>query len=162
MSLRKHPVGSEEYVRHFMFIEAPLDIVGHEMIFWGKASWWPNFGTIATVRESENPLQLGTRFRHEIKKPFKQTWISEVVKYIPNRLIEWSLRPGMIKGSEVLKLEERANGTRLDYALYGAPSNVLNKFLWKLFVRKPYEEYTKRILLALRDHVTKSQERQNL
>ena len=61
----------------------------------------------------------------------------------------------MFKGFEIINLEERANGTRIDYELHFQIRGPLNLILWPLIFRKQYTDTIKLIFDALKDHLVK-------
>lgn len=145
---------------HFIFIEVPIDIVAPEVVLWGESEWWPKKCLMRFTRESQGEIGVGTRYRQKIRKPLGHSWKVEVTKFIPDRLVERTFQTGMFQGYEVTKIEERSNGTRIDYELHYKIRGLLNKLLWPLCYRKQHDKNIKMILSALKDHVTKKHQEQ--
>jgi hypothetical protein len=154
--------GKEEVNHHFIFIEAPIEIVGPEIVFWGEALWWPQNCPVRFIREGEGPVREGTRYQHKVLRPFPLSGLVEVTRLVPNRLIERTFRGGVFKGVETVMIEERANGTRVDYDLSMRFRDPVNMFLWPLLYRRFHDDNIRLILEALKDYaVKKHQEMQD-
>ena len=156
---------AKEQVNHnFFFVEVPFNIVGPEAMAWGEGSWWPKNSLTQFSRISDGELNVGTRFKMKIMKPVPAALTVEVTKFVPNKILELTFKSGIFKGGyEVIKLEERTNGTRLDYEFHSRAKGVLNQVL-SLLYQNPYAENAKLILSSLKEHVLKEyhdhQERQ--
>ena len=121
--------------RHFVFIEAPVDKIWPEIVKWGEAEWWPGKCAIKFTREGHGDIEEGVSYIQEIllnnfskfvqKKSPK--WKTRITKLENNLMIERTFFGGMLKGNEVVRLGERANGTRIDYALNYKVVGSLNK-----------------------------------
>jgi hypothetical protein len=57
---------------------------------------------------------------------------------------------GFLRARELLTLEERSNGVRIDYLMQLAAQSLSQKFIWKLFFQKRFEKNLKEIFKALK------------
>lgn len=138
--------------RHFVFVEAPIRIVGPEAEVWGEGEWWPKDSGVKVTRQTNGALAVGTRYLHSVNKPFVKDWISEVTKYVPGKLVERTFRGGLLEGFEAVTIEERSNGTRVDYELHYRVNGLVGKLLWLLIYRRKHDENIKKILEALKNY----------
>lgn len=151
---------TEEVKYHFLFVEVPIAVVAEEIIRWGEASWWPKKCLMQYKRETEGPVKVGTRYRLRIRKPLTPTWIVEVTRFIPNELIERTFKNGMFAGYELIRVEERANGTRIDYELHFRIRGLLNKILWPMLYRKQHDGDLEMIMSSLKEHLNQRHQRE--
>ncbi len=142
---------------HFVFIEAPQELVGPEIILWGEASWWPKECTMKFIRETPGELKVGTRFKQKVLMPGAPSWDVEVTKLIPNQEIERTFLNGIFMGKETVALEGRQNGTRVDYTMCYKIRGRLNGMLWPLVFEKMHDKNVGLILSALKDFVIRKQ-----
>ena len=146
----------EQVNYHFFFVEVPIDIVGPEAMAWGQGTWWPQKSLTHFVKAAEGEVGVGTRFKIKIAKPMTPAVLVEITNFIPNNILEFTFKSGMFKGGhEVIKIEERANGTRVDYTLNYRIKGILNQILWPLLYHKQYAENSKLIMTVLKEHVLK-------
>lgn len=138
---------------HFVFIEASINAVGPEAMSWGEASWWPQDSRLQFRRLGEGTLEIGTQFEMKVKGFMGPTFVAEVTQLIPNRLLELTYRKGFIIGQESIRIEERANGTRIDYELKYRITGLLNVVLWNLFFQKAHDRNLRQILDALKEYI---------
>lgn len=138
---------------HFIFIEAPIDIVGPEAMLWGDAQWWPTKCSMRFTKKTEGDVRVGTEYEQKVLMPFGPKWIVKVTKIIPNRMVRRDFKTGILEGYEVVRVGERSNGTRIDYELYYKIRGLVNKILWLFIYRKKHDENMVLILNALKDHV---------
>lgn len=142
---------------HFVFIEAPQELVGLEIILWGEASWWPAKCTMKFTRKTSGELQVGTRFEQKVLMPGAPSWEVEVTKLIPNQEIERTFLNGIFIGKETVALEPRLNGMRVDYTMRYKIRGRLNGILWPLVFEKMHDQNVELILSALKDFVLRKQ-----
>jgi hypothetical protein len=158
MSIKqKQPVRNDKtVVRHFIFIEAPIEIVGPEAMAWGVASWWPAESLLRFTKMSAGDLAVGTVYKQEIKmKRLSTSWQVEITKFEPNILVERTFKGGLIKGCEIVRIGERSNGTRVDYERDYEIVGPLNKILWPVFYQKQYDANIELALRKLKDYAVK-------
>ena len=93
------------------------------------------------------------KYAIKVNKLLAQDWGAEVTKLFPQRLIERTFDKGMFKGFEVVTIEERANGTRIDYELHFQIQGPLNLILWPFIFRKQYVQTIKVILNSLKNYL---------
>ena len=138
-------------IQRFVFVEVPIEYVGPQVASVGEAAWWPknclwNISRRPKAKSRSDAL-------HQDSKPSAADWVAEVTQFVPNRLIEYTFKAGMFRGYQVIKLEERANGTRVDFELHFRVSGLLNAFLWPFVYQKQYEETIMQVLNALKDNL---------
>ncbi|HOW36161.1 MAG TPA: SRPBCC family protein [Candidatus Omnitrophota bacterium] len=142
---------------HFVFIEVPESIVAPEVILWGESSWWPKKCAMKFTRLTEGELRVGTQFEQKVLLPLGPHWKVEVTKLVPNREIERTFLDGMFKGKEWVVIDERLNGTRVDYYMDCQIQGIVNKILWPVLFKKLHDSNIKMILAALRDYAVKKE-----
>lgn len=146
---------------HFVFIEAPIALVFPEIVSWGEAAWWPKKSDMKFVKKTEGDVAVGTRYVQKVKGAFAPHWVVEVSKIVPNKLIERTFKTGMFRGYEVVKLEERSNGTRVDYEMLYFINGFINKFMWSFKFKEKHDENLKLILATMQETIlTKQKENQ--
>ncbi len=151
--LPRKPKSSFSVIHQFLFLEAPIQAVSAELITWGEAVWWPKDCLWKYVRQTDGEIRVGTEYVIKINKPSAADWSVEVTQLLPNRLIERTFTKGLFKGFERIMLEERANGTRIDYELHFKIRGLLNIFLWPFVLRAQYLKTIQKILSALQDYL---------
>ncbi len=160
-NILKHKLQNSFTVIHqFLFFEAPIGLVSDELIRWGEAQWWPKDCLWKYIRQTDGEIRVGTQYLIKINKPSAADWTAEVSQLLPNRLVERTFKKGLFNGFERIMLEERANGTRIDYELHFKIRGFLNIFLWPFVLRGQYLKTIKTILAALQSHLAKIQETQ--
>ena len=139
---------------HFFFVEVPVHLVAPQAMLWGESEWWPKKCRVRFVREGEpGVIQEGVRYRQKILRPFRRTWEVEISEVIPNRLVRRSFKSGMFQGGyEIVRIEERANGTRIDYEMHYAVKGLMNKLLWSFFYEKWHNKNMEIVMAALKDY----------
>lgn len=140
-------------IHQFVFIEAPIEVVSREVAAWGEASWWPKDVLWNYVRKTDGEIRVGTKYVIKINKPSAPDWAAEVTQYQPRHLVERTFSKGMFKGREVVVMEERSNGTRIDYELYFTIRGPLNLILWPLVFRSQYMKTIKQILKSFKTNL---------
>ena len=143
-------------MHHFVFIEAPIDIVAGIALHWPDAPWWPQKCKLIYRVKNKTEGYLGSRIIIKVRKILGMKWLAEVTRYTPNRLVEHTFKWGMFRGSEVVSLEERYNGTRLDYVISYAIRGPLNNILWPIRFQKDHVASIKSILDGIHDQSLKA------
>jgi hypothetical protein len=138
---------------HFVFIEASINAVGPEAMNWGESAWWPKGASLQFQRVGDGPLMIGSKFEMKVQALFGPRFVVEVTQLIPNRLLEFTYRRGFIIGKESIKIEERANGTRIDYEMHYQIKGLFPKILWPLLFEKQHNASLRRILDALKEYI---------
>lgn len=159
-TLPRKPKSSFSVIHQFLFLEAPIQAVSAELITWGEAAWWPKDCLWKYVRQTDGEIHVGTQYVIKINKPSAADWRAEVSQLLPNRLVERTFTKGLFKGFERIMLEERANGTRIDYELHFKIRGFLNIFLWPFVLRAQYLKTIQKILSALQDYLRNVQKNQ--
>ena len=153
---------SKDWVIHqFMFLEAPVEVVSAEVTTWGEASWWPKDCLWKYTRQTDGDIRVGTQYVIKINKPSAPDWKAEVTQLLPSRLIERTFTKGMFKGFERVILEEKSNGTRIDYELHFQLRGLVNILLWPFFLKKQYVATIKKVLEALKQYILAEAKRQH-
>ena len=147
---------------HFILIEAPADLIVPEVILWGEAVWWPKNSSMKFTRLTPGEIQAGTKYRQKVLLPLAPTWEAEVTRLVPGKEIERTFLNGMFKGKETVTLEERYNGTKVEYVMHYEVLGILNRILWQLFFRKMHDRNIEMILKALQNYVTTKQKAETL
>ena len=137
---------------HFVFVEAPVSIVAPEAEIWGEGAWWPQNTEVKITRITDGGMNVGTRYRHAVNKPFVKDWVSEVTKYVPGALVERTFQDGILEGFELIKIEERSNGTRVDYELHYRVNGLFKQLLWRLIYQRKHDENIRKILEAMKNY----------
>ena len=155
LKFKKH--SSPKLNHHFVFIEAAGDLIAPEAILWGEADWWPRRSLMKFTRLTSGEIQLGTRYRQKVLLPFAPKWEAEVTQLIPGKAIERTFLNGIFKGKETVSLEERYNGTKVEYAMRYEILGIGNQILWRLFFEKMHDRSIERIFKALQNYVMNKQ-----
>lgn len=140
-------------IHQFVFIEVPIEVVSSEVILWGESSWWPQNSLWKYHRMTDGEIRVGTQYNIKINKASAQDWTAEVTQLLPQKLIERTFIKGMFKGFEIVTMEERANGTRIDYELHFKIQGPLNLILWPFVFRKQYVETITLILNSMKNYL---------
>lgn len=151
-------VKQDKLNRHFIFIEESADLIAAEIILWGEAFWWPKNSVMQFTRLTPGEIRVGTRYRQQVLLPFAPSWEVEVTKFDPQGEIERTFLSGMFKGKETVRLEERYNGTKVDYLMQYQIQGVVNKILWLMVFQKMHDQNLEMILKSLRDYIMKKKE----
>lgn len=149
----RKPKNKPPTLRQFIFIEAPIERVSREIVTWGESVWWPTQCLWNYRRTTDGEPAVGTLYTLKINKPSAPDWAVEVTRLEPQKMVERTFRKGMFKGREVVLMEERANGTRVDYELYFTIQGPLNLVLWPLVLRQQYLRTIKSILSSLKKYM---------
>ncbi len=155
---KKSPAKKLNLSRSFVFIEAPIELVGPEAIPWGESSWWPKDSVMQFRKTSAGELAVGATYDMRLLKPFPQVWKVEVTKFVPGLMVERTFKKGFFTGFEVVRAEERSNGTRVEYELHYTIPGPLNQILWNLMCSKLHDASITKILEALKQHCLKKSE----
>jgi hypothetical protein len=151
--------------RHFVLIEAPIDKVGPQVILWGEAPWWPKGSAMKFVRKTEGDLQVGSKLeqrvilKNPILKLFAPHWEVEVSRLMPPKCIERTFLNGPFIGKEIVEVEERYNGARVNYQMEYQIQKWWDMFLWKMIFEKLHNRNINMILQALKSHVELEEQR---
>ncbi|MCC6758155.1 MAG: hypothetical protein IT395_00830 [Candidatus Omnitrophica bacterium] len=159
-TLKRKPKSKDSVIHQFMFLEAPVEIVSAEAVTWGESAWWPKDCLWKYLRQTDGDIRVGTQYVIKINKPSSHDWAAEVTQLLPTRLIERTFTRGMFKGFERVLLEEKSNGTRLDYELHFQIRGPINFLLWPFYLRGQYIKTIKSILSAFKDHTMAEVRRQ--
>lgn len=140
---------AEKKTVHFIFIEESRDKVAAELMKWDEALWWPKNPGIRIKRQTPGAIQVGTIFTYKL--PLVPAWTAEVATFSFNRTMVSAFQSPFLKGEEIIRIEERANGTKVEYEIRYRIAGLLNKFLWAFFGDKAYRDSIKKILNGFRD-----------
>ncbi|MCK5581782.1 MAG: hypothetical protein KAJ18_10985 [Candidatus Omnitrophica bacterium] len=146
----------------FFFVEVPVHIVAPQAMLWGESEWWPKANSMRFIRDGEpGEVQEGMQYCQVIAKPIPKKWKVEVSQVVSNRLVRRLFKNGMFKGGyEIVRIEERANGTRIDYEMHYSIKGLLNKVLWTLIYQRQYEKNVEMALSALKEYVIQEYQQQ--
>jgi len=144
--------------RHFVFIEAPVELVGPEAVLWGESAWWPKKSAMQFRKTSAGDLAVGATYEMRLVRPIPQAWQVEVTRYVPGHMVERMFKKGFFKGQEIVRAEERSNGTRVEYELHYAFSSPFHSLLWDLVCHKMHDANIMKNLEALKLHCMKKME----
>lgn len=147
---------------HFIFIEASADLIAPEIILWGEAQWWPKNSSMKFTRLTPGEIQVGTKYHQKVLLPLAPKWEVEVTRLVPGKAIERTFLSGMFKGREIVTLDERYNGTKVEYAMHYEVLGILNQILWQLFFQRLHDQNIQMILKALQGYVTSKQKMEML
>ncbi len=136
---------------HFVLIEAPADLVAPQVILWGEASWWPQKSTMKFTKITPGEIKVGTRYQQKVLLPMGPSWDVEVSQLIPCKLIERIFLNGIFRGKETLLIEERSNGTKVDYIMRFYIVGFLNKILWSIHFKRLHNLNIEMILSSLKN-----------
>ncbi len=140
-------------VHQFVFIEQDHEKLIAELFKWGVAEWWPGKVEVRYSREGGEIAQQGQKVTLDILKPWILKFEGEVVYCDQKGRLEVDFQKGFLRARELLTLEERSNGVRIDYLMQLAAQSLSQKFIWKLFFQKRFEKNLKEIFKALKHFV---------
>ncbi len=142
-------------VQQFLFIEVDKEKVVGEIFKWGNAQWWPTASEVHYTRDGEGVAQRGQKIALDILKPWALKFEGEVVDCDQKTRLEVDFPKGFMRARELLTLEERSNGVRIDYLMQLASQSqsLSQKWIWKLFFQKRFERNLKEIFKALKHFV---------
>ncbi len=146
---------------HFVFIEAPVKIVGPEVVAWGEAVWWPKKCSMRFVKKTPGEIKVGTRYEQKVLLPFAPRWDVEVTKLAFGQTIERTFLNGIFQGAEQVTIEERLNGTRVDYEMQYTLRTVIDKILWRLLFERMHDKNIQMILTALNNFCVEKHAKEN-
>ena len=135
--------------QHFVFVEAPSKIVGPEIISWGEATWWPKRCSMRFLKQTPGEIKVGTRYQQKVLMLFGPRWNVEVTKFVADKEIERTFLDGILIGAEQVTIEERLNGTRVDYVMNYSIRGFAKKMLWRFFFERMHDRNIEMILAAL-------------
>ena len=161
--ISKMKIPKPEQLRHhqFIFIEAPIDIVAELALEWGNSLWWPTDSQMKFVPIQTHPLEIGKQYRLEIKTPLKLGAQLEITQYTPRQFVQHTFCAGALIGQQQIALEERSNGTRLDYKIEYRVRGIINIVAWILYYEKKFQSGLGIILETIKNYSEKIyQERQ--
>ena len=146
---------TEEVVYHFIFLEdVPMATVASAVMAWQESAWWPKKCSIHFLQKSAG-AQPAPAPKQPLFKQAPSAWVVEVTKFVPGRLQERTVKTGLWEGVEILRIEERANGSRVVYELHCQIKGFLKRILWNFSYRKQLEKDIKLIFSALKEFIIK-------
>jgi hypothetical protein len=151
MKKAKSKTPSEKKTVHFVFIEESLDKVAAELMKWDEALWWPKNPGIQIKRQAPGAIQVGSTFSYKL--PMVPAWTAEVTTFVPQRILVNTFKSKFLRGGETVRIEERANGTKVEYEISYQINGLLNTILWILLGEKPYGNAMKKILAGFKAYV---------
>ena len=137
----------------FVFIEESVGKVGSAMMKWQDLTWWPKKPGIKIKCKMPGPIEVGKVLQYKLTQPLLSGWTAEVVDFVPNRKLESTFKSGLLQGIETIQIEERANGTKLEYRMDYQVKGFLNKIFWAIWGERAHANAIKKILEAFRDYV---------
>jgi len=139
-------------IRHFVFIEAPIDIVAELALDWGRPIWWPKDIGMNYAAVADMPLAEGRTYRIQFVNILRLTLSARVAQYLAGRQIEHQFISGILRGGQTITLEERSNGTRVDIVTWPRAHGFFNTLLWKVFFVGAYNRWIDRILATIKGY----------
>jgi len=141
---------------HFVFVEVTKEHVWPEVVQWSESAWWPKECSMKFSRGPQENIQLGTEYTLKVKALLGPTCLLKISRLVPDSEIERTFIKGLIKGFEIVKIEESSNGTRIDYEMTYEIKGLVNKILWAFFYEKLHNANIELILKALSDYLVKT------
>ncbi len=158
---KKPSTKKDKLNHHFILIEAPGGLVVPEVFLWGEASWWPKNSLMKFTRLTPGEIQVGTKYQQKILLPLAPQWEAAVTRLVPGKEIERTFLNGMFKGKETVTIEERYNGTKVDYLMQYHVLGIWNKIVWPLMFERLHDQNIEMIFKSLRDYVMNKKEMKN-
>ncbi len=144
-------------LRLFVFIEAPLEKVAAEIFRWDKSAWWPRESVLRYIPETPGGMKEGSRYTVKMLIPLADDLKVEVTNMNPKNGLVMEFNEGMLEGNELIILEGRYNGTRVNYILDYTVKGLLRSFIWNVFVKSRYLQSMKNILEHMKRYVNQKQ-----
>lgn len=153
--LNKKSNASQDLLRvhQFIFIEFDQEKVASEVLQWGNAEWWPTTAEIHYTRDGQGVAQQGQKIMLDILRPWALKFEGEVIFCDQKTRLEVDFQKGFLRARELLTLEERSNGVRIDYLMQLAAQSLSQKWIWKIFFQRRFESSLREILRALKRFV---------
>jgi hypothetical protein len=155
--LKKRQQPREETRYHFILIEAPLHAVGPEIILWGEAAWWPKKSKLQFARINPGDIQTGTRYQARLLAFRAPLWEVEVTNLVDDQEIQRTFSHRRFKIKENLNLEERYNGTKVNYWLTYNIQGLFHRILWRVLFQRFYNQSVMMALASLKDYIESQQ-----
>ncbi|MFA5060595.1 MAG: SRPBCC family protein [Candidatus Omnitrophota bacterium] len=144
-----------ELNHHSIFISAPIDAVGAQIVLWGEASWWPKRCSMKFIPEDGGEIKVGKKFKQKVLFPSAPSWTVCVTRLILNREIERTFLDGIFSGKETVTTKNVAQGTQVDYVMDFKINGSFNQVLWRIIFRRLHDRNIKLILRSLKDFMEK-------
>ena len=137
-------------------IKAVCYEIFRELISWGQSSWWPK-QTLMSIENLSGTIDVGTRYRQQVKVPFGPNWCT-VNKVIDkkNLYIRRDFFGNMFDGFEELTIvpDEDGNG-EVCYTFAAELKGALSRFFWKNGAKKIHTDNITMILSSLKEYLEK-------
>jgi len=142
---------------HFILIESPLHTVEREIILWGEALWWPKKSRLQFVRITSGGIPMGTRYQARLLTFWGPRWEVEVTKLMDGYQIRRTFSHRRFILEENLNLEERYNGTKVNYWLTYRIQGLFHRILWQVRFQRLFDKAVELALASLKNHVESQQ-----
>jgi hypothetical protein len=137
-------------------IEAVCYDIFKELVSWGQSSWWPK-NTLTSIENLSGTIDVGTRYRQQVKLPFGPNWCT-VNKVIDkkNLYIRRDFFGNMFDGFEELTVvpDEDGHG-EINYTFAAELKGGIAKFFWKNGAKKMHTDNITMILSSLKEYLEK-------
>ena len=127
------------------------------MIVWNEARWWPGECSLQYIRNTTEEVGVGTQYKLQLLMPLAPNLHVQVTRLVPQQELERTFIKGMIHGKERIVVEERYNGTRIDYFMDYQISGFVHQMMWNFLFKGRYLQSIKIVLEALKKYVGKIQ-----
>ena len=151
--LKKRLQPQERNRYHFILIESPLDTVEREIILWGEALWWPKKSRLQFVRTTSGGIGTGARYQARLLTFWGPRWEVEVTKLMDGHQIQRTFSHRRFILEENLNLEERYNGTKVNYWLTYRIPGLFHRILWQVFFQRLFDKTIAMALASLKDYI---------
>lgn len=145
---------SSEVIHHVVLVEAPMAVVGPQLMAWFDNSWKPS-SKLVFKDVSSDKLQIGSKFAGRFKSLWPVKFQLQVTRLTANALIS-SVVSGFFTGTETISAEERSNVVKVDYTFNYEISNPISLMVWSVFLEDRFTKETRKALEALKIYCEKA------
>jgi len=148
--------------RYFIFVEVPAEQVYQEVLLWDRSEWWPKNSVLKIIRLGDGQPEQGMQFKMYLILPFLFLNHLELNSLVPQQELNFIFVKGSLKGSQVIRIEARSNGIKVEYELSYQIQGLLNKIFWAMFWGPIFAKGIQGIFNSLKKHIVgKSQQTLN-
>lgn len=137
-----------DVIHHVVMVEVPLAVINSKLTAWFDNSWRPS-SRLTYKALSSDGLRVGSKFAGNFKIFWPINWQAEVTQLNENKSLQ-SAVSGFFAGTEVISMEERDNGIKVDYHLTYEIQGPLNQIMWSMHLEDRFATQVRKHLEAFK------------